>query len=160
MKRIILFSILIIITASFATSQNKIYIDIKTYIHEKTNFIPAKAGTTYFISQDAKLGIREIGENYSLWLKDYSSEQKGKNITINYIVELHSPAMIRQGRLIASERLSVHFSLDDSLDLEDVKIFEKFKNNMDKMSNELLLESFYCGSETVRILYNLLDKTN
>ena len=52
----------------------KTYFDIKTKLSEKTDLMAAKAGTMIFIMASDWAGIKEVGEDYSLWLKNYKKK--------------------------------------------------------------------------------------
>ena len=142
--------------AALAYSQNKVFLDVKTPFAEKNNLIPAKAGTVYFLHQSKDLGVREVGETYSLWLKNFKSEQKGRRVFIGYDIELRSPAMIRKGRLLASDKVRVSYSLDEKPDGKAFDSFEHFKKQIKKLSNQLMLEGYYCGQETMRVARQLI----
>ena len=149
--------ILIIVTPGFP--QKKVLLDVKTPLLEKSSLMAAKAGTVYFITQSADFGVREAGEDYSLRLKDYKSSQDGKTVSIEFTVELRSPAMFRKGRLIGSERLKVKYTLDKKKDGGLFKSFDRFKKNVKRMKDELMLEGYYCGQETLLIARDLIEDT-
>ena len=154
-KRLFIFT-LFFVFASLAFSQSKIFLDVKTPFAEKNKLVAAKGGAVYFLKQSRDLGVREIGENYSLWLKNYKSEQRGQQVYIEFDVELRSPAMIRKGRLLASDRVHVQYKLDDKLDGKAFESFEHFKKHIKKLSHELLLEGYYCGQEVLRVTRSLI----
>jgi len=157
MLKKIISALIILIIVSPGFSQKKTLLDVKTPLLEKSSLMAAKAGTIYFITQSADLGVREAGEDYALWMKNYKSRQNGKKITIEYTIELRSPAMFRKGRLIASESLKVTYRLDEKREGGLFKSFDHFKKNVKRMKDELMLEGFYCGQETVRIARELIE---
>ncbi len=157
MLKKILSALIVLIMVSPGFSHEKVLLDDKTPLLEKNKLIAAKAGTVYFLTQSDDLGVLEAGEDYSLWLKDYMSKQNGKTVSIEYTIELRSPAMFRKGRLIGSERLKVKYSLEEKKSDEIFKSFNHFKNQIKRMKDELMLEAFYCGQETLRIARDLIE---
>ena len=85
MLKKIIFSLIIFLMVSPGFSQKKIFLDVKTPLLEKNKLVAAKAGTFYFLTQSSDLGVREAGEDYSLWLKDYKSRQNGKRDCTNHV---------------------------------------------------------------------------
>ncbi len=132
-------------TASWAYGENKIFLDVKIRFAELTTLTPAKNGTALLLTQTSDLGMRETREDYSLWLKNYKSHQKKRRVYIEYDIELRSPAMVREGRLLASKRLRVNYSLDTTFEGQDTE-------------HELTLEMYYCGMETIRIARKLINE--
>jgi hypothetical protein len=146
----------LLITSLFA--QNKIYLDVKTDWKEKAELSPAKNGTIYFLLNSQELGVKEFGEDYSLWLLDYQARQDNDQVQITYTVELRTPALIRKGKLLAKEEISVSYDVSRSVEDEEKELFDKFKKHVKKVKSELLIEAFYCGQETFSAAKRLVNQ--
>lgn len=60
------------------TGQVRVKLDLKTRFSEKFDLKGVKYGTMHQLEEDG-FEIVEFGEEYCIWLKDYSEEKTGKN---------------------------------------------------------------------------------
>lgn len=89
-----------------AHAQEPVAIDVKTAATAKADVAPAEVGTTVCLVQSEWATVREVGEDYSLWLKRYERIKEGQDVRVEMDVELRTPAMIRSGSLIAERPVS------------------------------------------------------
>ncbi len=111
MKALILVAVLVCFTPLFGQSQNEtiVKLDVKTLMNEKNALAVSKLGTIQFLNESAWARVVEVGEDYSLWLKNYEIMQADNEITISLDVELRTPAAFRNGRLLESRHIEVSF---------------------------------------------------
>ncbi len=161
MRSFILFISIIILLVINAVNyaQVKTYFDVKTKFYEKSDLSPAKIGTIIFLTQSNWGGVREVGEDYSLWLKKYERKKINKTITIQLDVELRTPAAIRSGSLLSSQRIEVSFKAED--DWKGVNsIQDAIRREMSNKSREIQKEALFVGEEIVNVAYSLIKKNN
>jgi len=154
-KLFVFFFILLLINVSVA--QKVIYVDVKTPLLQKAELTVPKAGTIFFIEQSREFGLREAGEDYSLWLMDYQANQEGNRVTIRLKVELRTPAMFRQGKILAQKDIQIEYKTDVDLPAEEAGIFKHFKSRVKKIKSELMLEGFYSGKACFEALKDMVN---
>lgn len=156
-KRTLILCLLVLNFLSFNIfSQDKIYFDVKTKLAEKSNFVPAKIGVIHFLSNSDKYGVKEFGEDYSLWLKGYKTSQEEYKIKIEFTLEIHTPAMFREGRLLKKDNIFVTYDIRDSLTIKNPGLLKELNKSVNKINDELLLEVYYCGKESIEHIEDMI----
>jgi hypothetical protein len=90
-------------------------LDIKTKMGDKRAFQVAKAGLIAYIKQNGDWAkVVEIKEDYSVWIKNFNKKFSKDSLIISLDLELHTPAMFTEGKLISK----VH--IIDTIDLANV----------------------------------------
>jgi len=152
---IILIGFYVIISLNPALSQEKVYFDIKTRFLEKADLMPAKAGATIVLMQSEWAGVREFGEDYSVWLTNYQSEKKKDILVISLDVELRAPSAVRTGSLIKQKRITVR--MQEENDWENVdSITDAIERELKNNSANLKTEAMIIGQEVEQSLRNFL----
>ncbi len=83
--------------------------DVKTHLADKHELKVVKEGVLYAIEEAPWATMKEIGEDYSLWLKGIQRQHAGDSLRIYVDVELRSPAMFTSGELIGRYRSSISY---------------------------------------------------
>lgn len=99
-KNFLLLSLWVFILLTFSTqihAQDHIVIDVKTSVSGKVDLAPVEIGTTVCLSQSDWADVSEVGEDYSLWLKNYERIKRGKDTEAELSVELRTPAFLWSG---------------------------------------------------------------
>lgn len=78
----------------------QIKLDVKTTFEEKCESILPKAGLIAYLKTANWANVVEIGEDASVWVRNYSMSRRGDVLWVSVDVELRTPAMITHGRLI------------------------------------------------------------
>lgn len=101
--------------------------DIKTTVEEKYDLHVAKEGVTAAFEEAPWASVREVGEDYSLWLTDFRRSHEGDSVRVRMTVNLRTPAMLTRGNSIAARRIeaSYHWKkatayAQDSLNVENM----------------------------------------
>ena len=135
--------------------EEKTYFDVKTKFAEKTDLMAAKLGTIIFIINSDWAGIKEIGEDYSLWLKNYKRKKEKDTIYVSLDVEIRTPAMFRSGSLLESRKIEVHFKAEDTW--QGVKsIIDSVEQEMKNTSQELKKEALFVGEKVIKVVRELI----
>jgi len=124
-------------------AQDRIAFDVKINLSEKVDLAPVEVGTTICLTQSDWANVRETGEEYSLWLKEYERIKEGKDTRAKLTVELRTPALLRSGRLIATRQFMTAFrTRADGMNLPDtLRWNQEDLNAMRKAITDELSES-------------------
>jgi len=135
----------------------KTYFDIKTKLSEKTDLMAAKAGTMIFIMASDWAGIKEVGEDYSLWLKNYKKKIENSTITIEFDIEIRTAALLRSGSLLAEDKVKISFKSEE--DWHGVESITKaIEMEMKNKSREIKKEALFIGAEVEKVLKRIIKK--
>lgn len=93
-------------------SQVRVKLDVKTKFSEKFDLKGIKYGTMHQLEEDG-FEIVEFGEDYGVWLKDYSERKTGKD-DFNYrlIIALTRPSAASEKPALAERAISGDFETD------------------------------------------------
>jgi hypothetical protein len=156
-KRIFFPILLLLIFSEILIGQIKKSFDVKTKLSEKTDLMPAKAGTIIFLLASDWAGIREVGEDYSLWLKNYKRKKENGTITVEFDIEVRTASMIRSGSLLTKEKLKVSFKAEDNW--QGVKsITDAVEREMKNKSKEIKKEALFIGEEVEKVLKRMMRR--
>ena len=137
--------------------KDRVLFDIKSKHSEKVDLSPIKTGATLLLLQSDWAGIAEVGEDYSLWLKDSELKIVKGRILIKLRVELRTPALFRSGSLIKSENIEFSFKPVDKW--EDITSASKaIKQELENVSEEILIEATLGGEEVVKVARKMVKK--
>jgi hypothetical protein len=134
MKKLLLFLIFIL---SFNLLFSKIKIDLKTPIIEKAKLTHIKLGLKFEINNSKDFEIKKTGEDYSLWLNNYSESYNKNDKTIELDMELRTKAMFTHGKLVKSKHVMITYNPNDLTEmnnLEQQKIADYIQKNLDRNS--------------------------
>ncbi len=83
----IVFLSLLLITPVTATAEIKF--DVKTKLHEKIQLHLIKLAVVQLINESNWAKVKDLGEDYSLWLKNIKRGLNGELIIVELDVEIH-----------------------------------------------------------------------
>lgn len=139
-----------------ATAQDQVAIDVKTPLESKTELAPAKAGAAMCLHRSEWATISEVGEDYSLWLKEYERVKDGRDTRAELTIELRSPALLRSGSLIASQQVRARYragtnevNIPDSLrwrQKDITALWESIKDEFSESTAKIRREAFAVGT--------------
>jgi hypothetical protein len=92
---------------SESLAQRKIFFDVKTRLAEKIALAPIKATTQYFLIESSWAGVVEYGAQYALWLKNLRRDEQKDHVSISLDLELREPQGFSEGKLLASDQISM-----------------------------------------------------
>ena len=157
LKQICLISITIFLQFQIGICQQKVMFDIKTKQFEKFDFIPIKIATTIILLNSDWAGVIEVGEDYSLWLKNYQRKQVDEEIIISFDVEIRTPAMLRSGSLLTTGK--VDYSFNAAEEWEGVKSTrEAIERELKDYSEEINTEAKMGGEEVEKCAKMLMQQ--
>ena len=132
-----------------------VYLDIKTKHEEKFDLLPAKIAVSYFITQSKWAKLREVGEDYSVWLTNYQREKIDDTIYISLEIEIRTPAMIRSGSLLKKKRIRTSITAQD--DWSDVNnIRDAIEREIENSSKEIQEEAIIVGEKVSKEIYKII----
>ncbi len=94
--------------------------DVKTKFSDKIQSAGAKSGVSAFLKKSGWADIGETNENYSVWIMNLVRTRKSdRSVTVDFTLELHTPAMFFDGELIPGCRkhFTVNYKLDADFDI-------------------------------------------
>jgi hypothetical protein len=123
-------SVMLIVTAT-ASAQGRIYFDIKTSFNDKADLLPIELATTLILTQSRWAGTLEIGEDYTLFLKNYQRTERTESALIQIDVELREKSEFRIGKLLKAKRIKLKVDSSDQLNqFEDA--YQLIRNGLRK----------------------------
>jgi len=131
MKTILQLLYAISLLACISTAQLKI--DLKTPLEDKEKLKLAKAGLGAFLRQAEWAQVVNVGEDYSVWIKNLKRKFKGNVLHFELDLEVKTAADLTSGKLLSARHIR------DSVDLSvvaELKTFEK--REMNKLVEEQL----------------------
>ncbi len=131
MKTILQLLYAISLLACISTAQLKI--DLKTPLEDKEKLKLAKAGLGAFLRQAEWAQVVNVGEDYSVWIKNLKRKFKGNVLHFELDLEVKTAADLTSGKLLSARHIR------DSVDLSvvaELKTFEK--REMHKLVEEQL----------------------
>ena len=131
MKTILQLLYAISLLACISTAQLKI--DLKTPLEDKEKLKLAKAGLGAFLRQAEWAQVVNVGEDYSVWIKNLKRRFKGNILHFELDLEVKTAADLTSGKLLSARHIR------DSVDLSvvaELKTFEK--REMNKLVEEQL----------------------
>lgn len=154
-KTIVLIGILLISIQGYASltpkKQQRIIFDVKTSFVEKSDLMAAKLGVTIFLLQSEWASVSDVGEKFSVWLQDYSREQRGNRIYISFDVEIRTPAMVRRGNTLDKQRISFNYAIDSKWN--DVNTTgQAIITEIENLSTDMQNEAYLAGEAVVKYL--------
>jgi hypothetical protein len=114
-EKSILIVLVLVLFAHTAVFAQRIAFDVKTSFGEKGQLKTAKAGCIAFLKESSWAAVKEMGEDYSLWITNYSRELKGDNIEFKIMLELRTKAMFGRGKIVQS------FAVQDDINVTDIR---------------------------------------
>ena len=109
---------LILLGAACAHSQTKL--DLKTPLEDKEKLKLAKAGLAAYLQQAEWASIVNLGEDYSVWIKNLKRGFKGNVLMFEVDLELKTQADISTGTLISARHIR------DTVDLTETASLKTF----------------------------------
>jgi|ERR1051325_804726 hypothetical protein len=108
MIRIVLISATIFsLLAAFSPVESQVLIDVKTRYGEKQELHFVKLALITSLDSTEWSRTTEMGELFSVWLKNFKHIAKGDSIETDLDLEFRTPAMISEGHLISTKHLSI-----------------------------------------------------
>jgi hypothetical protein len=164
-------SLWVFILLTFSTqihAQDHVVIDVKTSVSGKVDLAPVEIGTTVCLSQSDWADVSEVGEDYSLWLKNYERIKRGKDTEAELSVELRTPAFLRSGSLVATRTVTTTFRktadgmvLPDTLhwDREDLNAVRKaIAGELSESATDLRREALFVGTAVCERARSLIEQ--
>lgn len=137
MRRVLLFILTpLLIAISLQIVEAKVKIDLKTKLLDKKgiDYQVMKAGIKAMIQQDLTwVELVEVFEKYSLWIKDANiSPKPGEPMTnrVTFTLELRTPAMIGNGKLIDARQIQFDFDTQNPLPFANRPQLERSITNL------------------------------
>ncbi len=155
-----LFTLIIISILLFplqSSAFQKTYFDVKTKFSEKTDLTVAKNSAIIILRQSDWAGVKEYGEDYSLWLRNYEKRKSGDRITVSLDVEIRTPALVRSGKLLKSSRVNVSYNLDEEWKGID-SISKAVKQALKSETEDIKKEALFVGEAVVNKVYDMLKE--
>ncbi|MGA9118219.1 MAG: hypothetical protein WB699_02535 [Bacteroidota bacterium] len=97
------------VVALACSSFSQVLIDVKTRYTEKKELHFIKLALMTSLDTSGWARTTEIGEHFSLWLKNYSNHASGDSLWSGCDLEFHPPAMIVGGECLRFKHLEVAF---------------------------------------------------
>ncbi|MBI3005812.1 MAG: hypothetical protein HYY49_10420 [Ignavibacteriales bacterium] len=119
MKRIVALFALLALLGSTALAQLKI--DLKTPLDDKEKLKLAKAGLGAYLRQAEWVEVVNVGEDYSLWIKNLKRRFKGNTLHFEADLELKTRADLGSGDLVNARHIK------DSIDLHEAANLQTFE---------------------------------
>lgn len=160
MKVIFCCVVLILLRSIPAGAQPKTLFDVKTKFAEKTDLAPAKAGSVLLLGRSDWAGVTEVGETYSLWLKNYRRAKEGDKVHVKLDLEIRTPSMVRSGKLLASESVDVLYDPEE-VPVADSSFWDEFRKHVKNTSRDMENEGMGVGKkvvETARIMLHSIKR--
>ncbi len=110
---VLLLMFCVAIQAAHGQQPERVTFDLKTGFFEKLDLTPAKNGTLLVLLESDWAGVREVGEDYALWLGNLRREESGDSIHVMLDVELRSPSLFGRGELLASRMIETAYHRRD-----------------------------------------------
>lgn len=140
MKRVVMFFLVsVVLLGVVNNAKGGTKIDLKTTGLDKVgkNYQAVKGGVKAMIQQDIGwIQLVEVGEKYSLWIKNLNMGNVPNNPMINrvtFTLELRTPAMFGSGKLVLSKQVQFDFKQGDVLPFDNPPQLERV---LDKLNNE------------------------
>ncbi|MFA4838662.1 MAG: hypothetical protein WC703_04205 [Candidatus Neomarinimicrobiota bacterium] len=128
--KLLFLSVMLILTAT-ASAQGRIYFDIKTSLNDKADLLPIELATTLILAQSRWAGALEIGEDYTLFLKNYQRTERAESALVVLDVELREKSDFRTGKLLKAKRIKLKIDASDQLNqLQDA--YQVIRNGLRK----------------------------
>ena len=156
MKSILYLFVFVLLTSALAGAQPRTLFDVKTKLSEKTDLAPAKAGCVILLARSDWAGVAEIGESYSLWLKNYRRVKEGDKVHVKLDVEIHTPSMVRSGKLLASECIDVIYDPQEE-PTADSNFWSAFRRNVKNTSRDIENEGMTVGQKVVEAVHLMMN---
>lgn len=95
----------------------KVYeLDVKTKLIDKYNETGIKYGTIAYLNNKPWSKVVELGENYSVWIKDLvRNEKEAPIITVEFTLELQEPALALEGKTFKKKKFTITYEADSAL---------------------------------------------
>lgn len=149
-------------------AQDPVSIDIKTSFGGKVEFAPVEVGASICLNRSEWANVTEVGEDYSLWLKEYERIKDGTDTRAELTVELRTPAFLRSGSLISSQHVTATFHpQSDGMPLpntlnwnqEDFEaIREAIAGELSESASDLKHEALIVGGTVCQAARSLVDQ--
>ena len=134
MKKMILCVFLFLFICSLGYS---VSVDIKTKMLEKADFTAIKVGATYFLYKKG-ITVTEVGEDYTVWLKNLEREPFGPNwYSYDMVVKVSFPSAIVEKRALKQDRLHFELKVSEPLEYEDEGFLNHLAKHLKKTSERL-----------------------
>lgn len=149
-------------------AQDPISIDIKTSFGGKVELAPVEVGAAICLNRSNWANVTEVGEDYSLWLKEYERIKDGRDTRAELTAELRTPAFLRSGSLVASRQVTATFrpqsdgmALPDTLnwsqeDFEAVRT--AIAGELSESASDLKREALVVGATICQAARSLADR--
>ena len=143
--------------AQSAEADDRVFIDVKTKQSEKFDLLPLKIAVSIFLLQSDWALVCEVGEDYSLWMRNYHRERINDEIFISLDVEIRTAALIRSGILLSKERITVPIKArEDWTDVNSIR--DAIEKQIENTSKEIQDEAVIIGEEVVKVAHKLIRK--
>jgi hypothetical protein len=122
------------LTVSISAAQLKL--DLKTPLEDKEKLKLAKAGLGAYLRQAEWANVVNVGEDYSVWIKNLKRRFKGNTLYFELDLEIKTAADLTSGKLISARHIK------DSVDLATVAELKTFEaREMNKLVEEQLTKN-------------------
>lgn len=99
--------LLLLLFSRFSLAQ--VAFDVKTTMEEKSQLHVIKIAVINSLQQSNWATVKEVGEDYSLWLTNLRRSSSGDSITTVIDFDLRTPAMLTRGKHLDARRVSISF---------------------------------------------------
>lgn len=151
-------AVLILLCSSPDTTsgQGRVAIDVKTKYGEKTDIAVTKAGSITLLRRSDWADVQEVGETYSLWLKNYTKASENGSVRVTLDVELRTPSMFRSGKLLDTRRIEVTYDFRE--ERSDPVFDESLGREIRNASREARAEAWAVGKEVVKAARYMVER--
>jgi hypothetical protein len=147
MKRIGILMLSVGLLGPILLGRSRIKLDVKTKFSEKFDLKGIKYGTMHQLEENG-FEIVEFGEDYCVWLKDYSEEKSGKEeFEYKLLVALTAPSAVSEKPAFAEREISGNFETD-------IMTYQRDDNFLDYMGK---LGNYFVASHRKHIWESLSD---
>jgi len=150
------FVALLVILLSFnLNAQGKIFFDVKTKMSEKAELSHIKIATELLLLDTDWANVTEYGEEYSLWIKNYQKSRDYNLFDVNLDIEIRTPSMWTDGRLLLSKHIEVSFATG----YDDQRVnthYELIKQKLSNLSEEMQMEAAEVSDRIIRELESMV----
>jgi len=138
--------------------KSKYKLDIKTEFKDNSNFKHIKDGLIDLIEADAWGEIVEFGEDYAVWIENYSRYSIDSNIKkITFNLSITKKSMWSRKNNILSKKIELEYNIGEDWlnyqkDADENKLFKALDNTL----SEIKIEGDY---DLIRNIVNIISKS-
>ncbi|MCB1156816.1 MAG: hypothetical protein H7A25_12985 [Leptospiraceae bacterium] len=137
---------------------NAYVFDMKTHIGEKTDLLPLKIGTAFFLKA-AGHTLFSVDEDYAVWLKNYKKEKKDGVYSVEFTVSVNKPSLLLEKQSLYEKRLAFTYKEGENHAVEmDTGLLGILKDKLKHYSVNAYQEASIGGSMASKEVLSFLKE--